>query len=152
MAHYVATVRSPLPAAQAFAKMADVERFSEWDPGVIRAARIPGSGPGVGTAYDLTVKAGSTSVMRYAVTEIDAPRRVVLVARTLWLTSVDEIRVEAAPGGSTVVYDATLTLNGPLRLFDPVLGLAFRRIGDRAAAGLRRFLGRAASGERGVTA
>ncbi len=132
--------------------MADVERFSEWDPGVIRAARIPGSGPGVGTAYDLTVKAGSTSVMRYAVTEIDAPRRVVLVARTLWLTSVDEIRVEAAPGGSTVVYDATLTLNGPLRLFDPVLGLAFRRIGDRAAAGLRRFLGRAASGERGVTA
>jgi hypothetical protein len=145
MAHYVAAVRSPLPPAQAFAKMADVERFSEWDPGVIQSTRIVGSGPGVGTAYDLTVKAGSTSVMRYAVTEIDAPRRVVLVARTLWLTSVDEIRVEAAPGGSKVVYDATLTLNGPLRLFDPVLGLAFRRIGDRAAAGLRRFLGHAES-------
>ena len=125
--------------------MADVERFSEWDPGVMQSTRIVGSGPGVGTAYDLTVKAGTTSVMRYAVTEIDAPRRVVLVARTLWLTSVDEIRVEAAPGGSKVVYDATLTLNGPLRLFDPVLRVAFRRIGDRAAEGLRRFLGHAES-------
>ena len=39
-----------------------------------------------------------------------------------------------------MTYDATLTLNRPLGLFDPLLRLAFRRIGDRAAAGLKRVL------------
>jgi len=34
-------------------------------------------------------------------------------------------------------------LRGMLWLADPLLGLAFRRIGDRAAAGLRRVLGNA---------
>lgn len=43
-----------------------------------------------------------------------------------------------------VTCDAKLTLNGPLALFDPLLGLAFRTIGDRAAVGLRRvFSGQA---------
>jgi hypothetical protein len=41
---------------------------------------------------------------------------------------------------TTVTYDARLTLNGPLALLDPLLGAAFRRIGDRATAGLCRVL------------
>ena len=39
-----------------------------------------------------------------------------------------------------VTYDAELTLNGLLRIFDPVLGLGFKRIGDKAATGLIRAL------------
>jgi len=39
-----------------------------------------------------------------------------------------------------VTYDAELTLNGLLGLADPLLGLSFKRIGDRAAAGLIRAL------------
>jgi len=39
-----------------------------------------------------------------------------------------------------VTYDAILTLRGPLGLFDPLLRLAFGRIGDRAAAGMRKAL------------
>ena len=35
-----------------------------------------------------------------------------------------------------VTYDAELTLNGPLGLADPLLGIGFKRIGDRAAEGL----------------
>jgi hypothetical protein len=127
--------------------VSDLTRFSEWDPGVKRAVRVAGDGRSVGSAYDLTVEAGGTTVLRYEVREIDAPRRILLLARTSRLTSLDEIRVEATAGGSRVTYDAKLTLNGLLGLFDPVLGLAFRRIGDRAAAGLRRALrGTAAAG------
>lgn len=140
MARYVTSVATPKSAAEAFAYMADVTRFAEWDPGVKRAVRVAGGGPGLGAAYDLTVQAGGTTVMRYEVKEYDAPRRIVLVARTLFLTSVDEVRVEEASRGTVVTYDATLTLNGPLRLFDPLLRLAFRTIGDRAAAGLARAL------------
>jgi hypothetical protein len=140
MARYVTSIATPLSPDEAFAYLADVTRFAEWDPGVTRAVRVAGDG-GVGTAYDLTVKAGSTSVMRYEVTAYEAPRRLLLVARTALLRSVDEIRVEpASGGGATVTYDATLTLNGPLGLFDPLLRLAFDRIGDRGAAGLRRAL------------
>ena len=40
-----------------------------------------------------------------------------------------------------MTYDADLRLKGPLgRLMDPLLGLAFRRIGDRAAVGLGNAL------------
>lgn len=140
MARYLTSVATPLSAAQAFAYLADVTRFAEWDPGVKRAIRVAGDGPGVGTAYDLTVKAGATTVMRYEVREYDAPRRLLLVARTRLLTSVDEVRVEPAEHGAVVTYDAKLTLRGPLRLFDPLLARAFRRLGDRAAAGLRKAL------------
>ena len=42
--------------------------------------------------------------------------------------------------GSVVAYDAELRLNGPLAILDLGLRLVFGRIGDRAAAGLRRSL------------
>ena len=45
--------------------------------------------------------------------------------------------------GRTVTYDADLRLKGPLGgVLDTLLGLAFRRIGDRATAGLRETLSR----------
>ena len=140
MARYVTSVATPLSSAEAFAYMADVSHFVEWDPGIKRVSRVAGDGPGVGAAYELTVEAGTTTVMRYEVTEYEAPRRLLLVARTPFLTSVDEIRVEPSGAGSIVTYDAKLTLNGLLGLFDPLLGLALRRIGHRAAAGLARVL------------
>ena len=140
MAHYVTSVVTPLSVSEAFSYMADVTHFAEWDPGVKRVRRVSGDGASVGSAYDLTVQAGGTTVMRYTVMEYDPPHRLLLVARTPFLTSVDEVRVEASATGARVTYDAKLTLNGPLGLLDPFLRLAFRRIGDRAAAGLRRAL------------
>lgn len=147
MARYVTSVATSLSSAEAFAFMADVTRFVEWDPGVKRVRRVAGDGAGVGTAYELTVQAGGTTVMRYEVKEYEPPRRILLVARTPFLTSVDEVRVEPASSGCVVTYDAKLTLNGPLGFFDPLLRPVFRRIGDRAAAGLRRVLsGKVAAG------
>lgn len=63
-----------------------------------------------------------------------------MVGRTALLTSIDEVTVEPTEHGSRVTYDAELTLVRPLGLFDPLLGVAFKRIGDRGAAGLRRVL------------
>lgn len=146
MARYVTSVASPLSAAEAFAYMSDVTHFAEWDPGVTKVRRTAGDGAGVGTAWDLTVKAGGTTVMRYEVEAYEPPRRVVLISQTTFLRSVDEVRVEGSGAGCVVTYDAKLTLRGPFGLLDPLLGVAFRRIGDRAAAGLARVLaGRAAS-------
>jgi hypothetical protein len=79
-------------------------------------------------------------VMRYEVTACEAPRLLRMVAKTRFLTSVDEVRVESLGAGAVVTYDAVLTLNGVLGVANGLLQLAFNRLGDRAAAGLRRAL------------
>lgn len=140
MARYTGSVSTSLSVAEAFAYMSDITRFAEWDPGIERAVRVGGEGFGVGATYDLTVKGLGTTVMRYVVKEYEEPRRLLMTSRTTFLSSVDEIRVEPDSRGSLITYDAELTLNGPLTIFDALLGRAFRRIGDRALAGLRRKL------------
>ena len=74
--------------------------------------------------------------LTYDVTEYRSPTEVVVVAKSPWLTSVDRITVVADIDGSLVTYDAELTLGGIGGLLDPVLGLVFDRIGDKAADGL----------------
>lgn len=141
MARYVTSVPTTLAPDAAFAFTADVTRFPSWDPGVASSVQVLGDGPGKRAEYDLTIAGSRPSVMRYVVEEFDAPRRMKMTAQTRWLRSVDEIRIQAHGAGSLVTYDAVLTMRGPLALFDPLLALAFKRIGDRAAAGLRRVLG-----------
>ena len=53
---------------------------------------------------------------------------------------VARVAVRPDGAGSVVTYDAELTLRGPLALADPLLGIAFERLGDRAADGLVEFL------------
>jgi hypothetical protein len=141
MARCVATMHSSLPVAQAFAYLADVERFGEWDPSIVRSTRVTGNGPGPDASYDIEVKNGPrTMTLRYETAEWEPPHRLVLRAETRLLRSVDEIRVEPHDSGSLVTYDAALTLKGIARYLDPALGILFRRIGDRAVPGLRRAL------------
>ncbi len=141
MARYTVTLPSPLAPADAFAYMANLENFSRWDPGVVRSVRTRGEDATVGTTYDVTVSAGARPTLRYEVLQVEPGKRVLVSARTWALRSVDEISVEPGPhGGSMVTYDAELRLNGPLDLFDRGLGVFFRRLGDRAAHGLRRAL------------
>jgi carbon monoxide dehydrogenase subunit G len=142
MAHYQVSIRSSWSVAEAFEYMADLEHFADWDPGVKGVVRAPGPREGAGAAFDVTVAAiGRDLLLRYETMEIDVPRRVKVQADTGTLRSVDVITVHEEPGGGSVVtYDADLSLKGVLRFGDPLLGLAFRRVGDRAAAGLRSVL------------
>jgi dehydrogenase/reductase SDR family member 12 len=142
MPHYVTAVKTAWGVEEAFGFMADVRNFGRWDPGVRSVTTVHGDGPGLGSAYDVEVRTGLVPlVLRYEVVEWEAPRRLLLVARTTTLQSVDEIRVEPADAGAVVTYDARLDMRGALRVANPLLALAFGRIGDRAAAGLRRALG-----------
>ena len=63
-----------------------------------------------------------------------------MIAKTSVLTSEDRITVNAGPTGTIVTYDADLRLNGPLRVGDSLLRPVFKRIADRATAGLRQAL------------
>jgi hypothetical protein len=56
------------------------------------------------------------------------------------VVSLDRITFERTGAGTRITYDATLTLKGPMKIADPLLGLAFNRVGARALAGLRQTL------------
>jgi carbon monoxide dehydrogenase subunit G len=141
MARYVTTVRTPRSPQEAFEYMADLRNFADWDPGVTKVVQVDGDGAGPDGVFDVTVKnPGKDLTLRYRTREFESPRFARVVATSTMFTSDDRITVEPDGDGSLVTYDAELRLNGPLRLADPLLKLAFGRIGDRAAAGLRTAL------------
>lgn len=143
MPHYWTSVTTPRRPDDAFEYMASFENIADWDPGVIRAERIGSGELGVGSRFRVVVSsAGRPLPLEYRITEFEPPRRVLLVAETSTLRSVDEITVAPTPSGASVTYDANLELLGLLRIFNPALVLVFNRIGGRAAAGLRREMQR----------
>lgn len=147
MASYTVLVHTPLPPAEAFAYMADLNNFAKWDPGVADVDQAEGSGAGPTAAFDVSVKSVTgTMTLRYETTTYDPPNLFVARAESSMLTSVDTVSVRPDGFGSVVTYQAELTLNGLLRFADPLLGLAFNRIGGRAADGLTEAL----EGERAV--
>jgi carbon monoxide dehydrogenase subunit G len=143
MARYLTTLRTPRPAEEVFAYLADLRSFAEWDPGVRRAVQVEGDGAGPGATYDVTVAGvgiGPDLTLRYRTVEFDPPHSLLVVARSALFTSEDRIIVRTDDAGTLVTYDADLRLNGVLRVGDLGLRLVFGRIGDRAAAGLRQAL------------
>jgi hypothetical protein len=141
----MASFRTSVPTAwspeTAFDFMADLRNFAIWDPGVSSVRLVEGDGPGLGATFDVDVHAGPRTItLRYVTTEFVRPDRIVVVASTSTLISDDTIVVEPTPHGATVTYDAELSLRGVLRVANPLLAIAFGRIGERAADGLRRTL------------
>jgi hypothetical protein len=127
-----------MPPSEAFAYMADLTNFAEWDPGVGRVEQVEGDGAGLGAAFDVAVKVpGRTMTLRYETTAFDDDATTMTAfAQNAVMTSEDTVTVEADGDGSIVTYDAELKLKSFLGLSDPLLRLTFNHIGDRAAAGL----------------
>ena len=104
-----------------------------------------GDGAAPDSVFDVEVKSivGATT-LRYRTTGFEPPERVQLEATSRLFTSIDVIEIAGVgplQDGSAITYSAELRLNGPLAVFDRLLAIAFRRIGDRAAEGLARALG-----------
>ncbi len=138
MARFITTIASPKPADEVFDYLSDLSNFAEWDPGVIAAEQVAGDGGGPDAAFDVTVKGFPNPLtLRYETAEYDRPNEVRAIAESDRLVSDDRITVSGDDDSCTVTYDAELRLKGALRFADPVLGLMFNRIGQRAAEGLR---------------
>lgn len=137
MARYTVHIRTPMPPDEAFAYMADLTNFAEWDPGVDRVEQLRGDGGGPDAEFDVAIKAfGRSITLSYDTVAYDAPTSVVAFAESSLFTSRDTITVKPDGSGSIVTYDAVLKLKGPLGVADRLLGLSFNKIGGRAAGGL----------------
>lgn len=141
MARYRDTVPSARSAQETFDYLAHFSNVEEWDPGVVEAAALDGGPVAVGSRFRVVTEfSGRTNELVYEVVELDPPRRVRLVAEASGFTSDDTIEVGEENGRVTVTYDADLRMNGLLKLADPVMGVLFRRVAERAKDGLARKL------------
>ena len=137
MARYVTQVRTPWSAADSFAYMADLRNFARWDPGVRNVTQTMGDGGGAASVFDVTIAGVPKDIMlTYRTVEYDAPRHVLVLARSRVFTSEDRIAITPDGDGSIVEYDAQLRFNGVLRFADLALRPFFNRIADRAVNGL----------------
>jgi carbon monoxide dehydrogenase subunit G len=142
MARYQASVETPRPRAEVFAYLSDFSSTAEWDPGVVEAERIGDAPVREGTEFRLVASfLGRKTTLTYRVIEYDPPNAVTLRGENSTVVSLDRITFEPSDGGTRITYDADLALKGPFKLADPLLGLAFRRVGDHAVAGLCKTLG-----------
>ncbi len=141
MATYTTTIRTQRTADDVFAYMSDLLNFAEWDPGTKGVVQVGGIGAGLDSAYDVTVSVpGRDMVLTYRVVHFDRPHAVTARAESKTLISNDVITVAADGDATLVTYSAELQLKGLLRVADIGLSLAFKRIGDKAAAGLATHL------------
>src|SRR5947209_6760859 len=143
MAHYRASIEIQRPREEVFAYLSDFSTTREWDPGVVEAERVNGQAVGDGTEFRLVAEfLGRKNELTYRIVEYDPPHAVTFLGENATVVSRDRITFESTDTGTRVAYDADLALRGLLRIAEPLLALAFNRVGDRALAGLRRTLAR----------
>jgi hypothetical protein len=141
MPRYRVSIDSPRLPSEAFAYLAAFDNIRDWDPSVVSARRLDEGALRLGSTFDVVVRVGRRELpLRYEVVRFDPGEVVALEANARWFRSYDVITVTPAGSGSVVTYDALLELRSLARLADPFMGRAFRKIGDDAAAGLRRVL------------
>ncbi len=141
MAHYNASVDTSRPPDEMFAYLSDFSSTQEWDPGVIEAERL-GDAPGQeGTEFRLLASFLHRKIpLTYRVVEYDPPSAVTFRGESSTVVSLDRITFEPSEIGTRITYDADLALKGPFKLADPLLALAFKRVGARALTGLHKTL------------
>ncbi len=141
MASYKATLETDLPAEEVFTYLSDFSNAEEWDPGTVRAERADGERIGEGSEFRLVAAfLGRESVITYRTVEYAPPSTVTFRGENSTVVSLDRVTVEVAGTGSRITYDAQLTLKGLLKVGNPLLAVAFKRLGDRALAGMRATL------------
>ena len=143
MARYIGHVTSPRPIEDVFDYLADFSNVRDWDPSALESRSLNGGGVAEGSRYAVTSRfLGREVPITYEVTEIERPARVALRGENDSVVSLDTMSFRKLPdGGTEVTYDADLRLKGARRLLDPVLGLSFRRLCERARARMEEVLG-----------
>lgn len=140
------SIKVDRPIKEAFDYVADWETIEAWDPGVVSSkAQVPGE-PQVGRAYDLMYRFGPRETpMTYTITELEAPKRIVLKGEGSMVDAVDTIEFEEFQGGTAIHYTAELSFNPLMSIVTKFMGGRLDKIGKDAVAGLKQQLDSGAS-------
>jgi uncharacterized protein YndB with AHSA1/START domain len=138
------TVETSTPVDKVFSYLSDFTTTEEWDPGTVSTKRVAGDG-GEGTKYHNVSKfAGSKTELTYTVRTLVPNERFVLVGENKTVKATDTMTFTDTGRGTRVTYNASFAFQGLFGkvapLLSPVLGVAFKRLGDEAEKGLQTNL------------
>lgn len=140
MARYTATLTTAKSPEELFDYLADFTSNAEWDPATVSVECLKGPA-GMGAEYRLvSTFMGQHPVLVYETVEYDRPHAVTFRAENATVVSLDRMTFTPVESGTQLTYDAKLTPKRWMRLFGPLLALAFKRIGDDALKGLRQAI------------
>jgi NAD(P)-dependent dehydrogenase (short-subunit alcohol dehydrogenase family) len=127
---------------KAFDYLAHFSNIRAWDPSVLRARQITGGPPRVGTRFKLTLQFGARPVaMDYRITEMTAPRRLVLEGRGESFGAQDRISIEPRAAGVRIHYEADVVFDSAgARKIEGLLTPLVRRSGRLAVRRLQQIL------------
>jgi carbon monoxide dehydrogenase subunit G len=136
------TITTAQPIDDAFAFVADFGNLARWDPGISASERIDDGPLRVGSRFRVVSEFGRSAIpMEYTITEMEAPKRVVLEGAGSSIAAVDVITFEPTlDGGTNITYQADLSLQGPMRFLEFLFRPAFYRLGKRAMEGMEHAL------------
>ncbi len=136
-------VESSLTVDDAFARLIDLTRVSEWDSGVSSSTQVHGDAHIVGSRYDVTVTGfdGKPTSVVYEILNADPPSCFVMEGANDVFRANDTLSLESSDTGCTLTYVGVLELlgtNPPLT--NSQLDSVFPKIAAVAQAGLQSFL------------
>lgn len=141
MVTYEGSVESSWSQAEAFAYLSDFSTAQEWDPGTVESTRLDGGGLREGARFKVVARfLGRRSELEYRMVYYSPNHSFALRGENRTATSDDRITIAAVGKGSRVTYRADLRFHGLSQLAQPLLRLAFKRMGDKALNGLREVL------------
>lgn len=132
------TIEVDRPPHEVFAYVSEFSRVEEWDPAVARGIKLTAGVPGVGSEYQIDMKAGFS--LHYRVVEFEEDSRMLMDVDSRFFTAREEILFEAADVGTRLRYIAKFDFPAPLAAFNRLYPAAMDRIGKCAMAGLKNAL------------
>ncbi|MDJ0759591.1 MAG: SDR family NAD(P)-dependent oxidoreductase [Woeseiaceae bacterium] len=132
------TIEVSRPLHEVFAYVSEFSRVQEWDPAVASAKKITSGAPGVGTEFQVDMRAGFS--LQYLVEEFKANERMLMTVESRFFTACEEILFEATDEGTKLRYIAQFDFPAPLLALNKIYPSAMDRVGKTAMAGLKAAL------------
>lgn len=152
MPTYETTLLVPRPLEETFAFVSDFRNAARWDPRTFSTEKVTEGPIGLGTRFLLSgglvpqylvpgrlaflLEPLLAMPLPYDVVAFDPPREFVLQGETAAFRYDDRITFAAEGASTRLTYLARLEFRGVLTPFNPILQLAFKRIGDDATRDL----------------
>jgi NAD(P)-dependent dehydrogenase (short-subunit alcohol dehydrogenase family) len=123
---------------EAFAYVSEFSRIEQWDPAVAKASKLSSGKPGVGSRYQINMKAGFT--LYYEIIEFEANKRLLMTVDSKLFTAIEEIIFTTIDTGAKVRYIANFDFPAPVAMISRLNPAVMDWVGNTALKGLKKAL------------
>jgi NAD(P)-dependent dehydrogenase (short-subunit alcohol dehydrogenase family) len=132
------TIKVTRKLAATFAYVAEFSRIEQWDPAVSKGIKLTSGLPGVGSRYEIIMKAGFT--LYYEIIEFEPNKRLLMTVNSKLFSAEEEIIFNPLDAGTEVRYIANFNFSKPLALMSRLSPSLMNWVGNAALNGLHTAL------------